>query len=140
MKRKLTQSEEISDNLTEQVFDDSSCIRCSFAPCSGQVFSSMERYEAHYYSIHSYICQQCGKNFPSDRFLDLHIDEWHNPFTEISRDRGEKVYKCFESGCEKVCSSPQKRRLHLIDKHGYPRNFLFSVIERGMGDSLLKSG
>lgn len=132
MKRKLSLSEETGVN--------SSRMQCSLPPCSGHVFSSMEHYEAHYHSVHSYICLQCGKNFPSDRFLDLHIDEVHNPFTAISRERGEKVYKCFESGCEKVCSSPQMRRLHLIDKHNYPKTFLFSMIERGMGNSLLKSG
>ena len=32
--------------------------------------------------------------------------------------------------------TPQKRRLHLIDKHGYPRHYDFRVVETGLGDRL----
>lgn len=30
-------------------------------------------------------------------------------------------YGCFIETCERKCSTPQKRRLHLIDKHMFPR-------------------
>ena len=44
--------------------------------------------------------------------------------------------------CEKVTLTPQKRRLHLIDKHGYPRSYYFQIVETGQGKrmSLLKGG
>lgn len=32
--------------------------------------------------------------------------------------------------------TPQKRRLHLIDKHGYPRNYDFRIVETGLGDRI----
>ena len=41
-------------------------------------------------------------------------------------------YKCFLSDCEKVTSTPEKRRLHLIDKHKYPRNYDFRMVARGV--------
>lgn len=44
--------------------------------------------------------------------------------------------------CEKVTLNPQKRRLHLIDKHGYPREYDFRIVHTGLGKrtSLLKQG
>ena len=30
-------------------------------------------------------------------------------------------YQCFVEGCDKVCSTPQKRRMHLTDKHVFPK-------------------
>lgn len=41
-------------------------------------------------------------------------------------------YSCFVEGCERKCMSPQKRRLHLIDKHMYPKNFFFAVTKDGI--------
>ncbi len=45
-------------------------------------------------------------------------------------------------GCDKKCFSPQKRRLHLIDKHLYPKNFFFAVTRDGIDGrrSLLLEG
>src|SRR3954447_3040965 len=41
-------------------------------------------------------------------------------------------YSCFVEGCDRKCSTPQKRRLHLIDKHMYPKNFFFAVTKEGI--------
>lgn len=41
-------------------------------------------------------------------------------------------YSCFVEGCERKCMTPQKRRLHLIDKHMYPKNFFFAVTKEGI--------
>lgn len=41
-------------------------------------------------------------------------------------------YSCFVEGCERKCMTPQKRRLHLIDKHMYPKNFFFAVTKDGI--------
>lgn len=35
-------------------------------------------------------------------------------------------------GCERKCRTPQKRRMHLIDKHMYPKNFFFAVTRDGI--------
>ncbi|KAI4766502.1 hypothetical protein E4T52_01140 [Aureobasidium sp. EXF-3400] len=76
-------------------------------------------------------CLECAKNFPTDHFLSLHIAETHDPLNRIKRERGEKTYHCFVEGCEKVCSTPQKRRMHLVDKHMFPRNYDFHIVNHG---------
>lgn len=42
-------------------------------------------------------------------------------------------YACFVEGCEKVCATPQKRRMHLFDKHLFPRNYDFFIVNDGLG-------
>lgn len=34
--------------------------------------------------------------------------------------------------CDKVCFSPEKRRMHLVDKHLFPRNYDFFVVNDGI--------
>ena len=51
-------------------------------------------------------------------------------------------YSCFVEDCDKKCSTPQKRRLHLVDKHLFPKDYDFYIINDGIDyrSSLLKSG
>ena len=41
-------------------------------------------------------------------------------------------YSCFVEGCERKCLTHQKRRMHMIDKHMYPKNFFFAVTKQGI--------
>ena len=34
--------------------------------------------------------------------------------------------------CDKMCSSARKRKMHLIDKHGYPKDYEFRIVEWGI--------
>ncbi|KAF2857900.1 hypothetical protein K470DRAFT_192949, partial [Piedraia hortae CBS 480.64] len=77
-------------------------------------------------------CLACGRIFPATHILDLHIREHHDPFVSLQRARGEKVYRCFVEGCEKVCRDGRRRRLHCIDKHGYPWGWGWGVVDRGL--------
>ncbi|KAH8194188.1 hypothetical protein TruAng_011647 [Truncatella angustata] len=125
------------------------------------VFKSYIEYEAHYSKTHTNRCAECRKNFPSDRFLDLHIEECHDAFAAVLREKGEHTvslvhlhhqcdygfltfseYSCFVEGCDRKCGTPQKRRMHLIDKHMYPKNYFFAVTKEGIDgrDSLLLEG
>jgi len=71
-------------------------ISCFLPPnCSGKPFASHEQFETHYIQTHSNRCHECGRNFPSLRFLDLHIAENHDPLTELKRERGDKTV-CIE--------------------------------------------
>ncbi|KAG9945373.1 hypothetical protein KCU85_g7309, partial [Aureobasidium melanogenum] len=106
-------------------------ITCALPPHHPIKFTTYNDYELHYHKAHSFRCIQCAKNFPSERFLSLHIAESHDPFNRVKRDRGEKTYYCFVEDCEKVCSTPQKRRMHLIDKHMFPRNYDFQIVNHG---------
>ncbi|KAL2753323.1 hypothetical protein ACRALDRAFT_2043768 [Sodiomyces alcalophilus JCM 7366] len=98
----------------------------------GMAFSSYDEYQSHYHKAHTNRCLECRSNFPSAHLLSIHIEECHDSFVAVKRDRGEHTYSCFVEGCERKCLTPQKRRLHLIDKHMYPRNFYFAVTKTGI--------
>lgn len=111
-------------------------IKCTIPPCHVNLvqFDSYLAYEAHVITFHNHVCQQCRRRFPSNQFLEIHIDENHNPFWQLARDKGEKVFSCFQygDGCNKKCGDRKKRRLHMIDKHGYPRDFNFGIVDYGL--------
>lgn len=78
-------------HLEHQYFA-SEAMKCTLPPHrSPCVFSTYEDYEVHYKQFHVNRCSECGKNFPSERFLNLHIEENHDPLMEAKRARGEKT-------------------------------------------------
>lgn len=117
-------------------------MRCSLPPHKPLSFSTYEDYETHYQKDHTNRCIECGKNLPTGHFLELHIAENHDPIVASKRDAGEKTYMCFVEGCDKVCSEWKKRRSHLVDKHGYPKNYDFLVVDHGIDGrrSMLRPG
>lgn len=52
-------------------------------------FPTHDAYEAHYTKEHLNRCIECRRNFPSPLYLNLHGDEWHDPFVAVKRDKGE---------------------------------------------------
>jgi hypothetical protein len=111
-------------------------MQCSLPPHRQALsFDSIDAFEVHYQKDHSNRCSSCSKNFPSSHFLSLHLDESHNPLRAELQAKGEKTYGCFVEDCEKKCSTPQKRRLHLIDKHLFPKSYNFQVISTGIDRS-----
>ncbi|QSS54494.1 C2H2 zinc finger domain-containing protein [Histoplasma capsulatum var. duboisii H88] len=122
---------------------DIEVMRCSLPPHKERVsFSSYEDYEVHYAQEHVNRCLECGKNFPTGHFLTLHIEELHDPIVASRRERGEKTFSCFVEGCNRKCSTSRKRRLHLIDKHQFPRLYNFSIVNTGIDqyNSMLRGG
>lgn len=117
-------------------------IKCTLPPHHPMTFGTSEEYESHYHQNHTNRCSNCGRNFPSAHFLDLHIAENHDPITAAKRDAGEKTYACFVEDCDKVCSEWKKRRSHLVDKHGFPKNYNFLVVDTGIDhrNSMLRAG
>jgi hypothetical protein len=117
-------------------------------------FDNYEAYEQHVDAFHSNRCHECNCNLPSQHYLSLHISERHDPFNAIKRERGEKTvssegiipfyftirrflclviqYACLVEGCDRICSSPPKRRMHCIDKHNFPKTYNFAVIDHGV--------
>ncbi|KAK0722344.1 hypothetical protein B0T26DRAFT_702352 [Lasiosphaeria miniovina] len=118
-------------------------MRCSLPPHKEpRTFASYEEYETHYRSEHTNRCLECRKNFPSGHLLGVHIEDLHDSFIAVKRERGDHTYSCLVEGCERKCMTPQKRRMHLIDKHMYPKNYFFGMIRDGIDgrQSLLLDG
>ncbi|KAJ9653788.1 hypothetical protein H2198_007077 [Neophaeococcomyces mojaviensis] len=135
---KIIELDESGDDITPS----DPKMQCLLPPHQPLSFTSTEEFDVHYAKEHTNRCTSCGKNFPSAHYLALHIDENHNPVREALAAKGEKTYACFVEGCEKKCSTPQKRRLHLIDKHMFPKVYNFRIIDRGIdkADSMLHTG
>ncbi|BGP09721.1 hypothetical protein JCM10049v2_005594 [Rhodotorula toruloides] len=82
----------------------------------------------------------CGRVFPDERMLQLHLTECHDELAQLKHERGEKIFACFLPSCTQLFSTPKNRRLHLIAQHGYPSQYYFSVTVWGVEDVLKKGG
>ncbi|KAL8869014.1 MAG: hypothetical protein Q9174_004591 [Haloplaca sp. 1 TL-2023] len=119
--------------ISEEQNGDSVVMKCSLAPHPEAVsFTSFEDFEVHYAQIHTNRCSECHKNFPTSHFLDLHISENHDPMVQARKAKDEKTYRCFVEGCDKVCSAPHKRKMHLQAKHYFPRDYDFFIVNDGI--------
>lgn len=49
-------------------------------------------------------------------------------------------FACLHPSCGSHFLDPKKRRLHLIDKHGFPKEYFFAVTRWGVDDVLRKGG
>ncbi|KAF7864596.1 hypothetical protein EAF04_006728 [Stromatinia cepivora] len=130
-------------HLDQESGEGPSIMRCSLPGHHRTLsFLSYDEYEVHYKKSHMNRCLECRKNFPSEHFLNLHIEENHDALVSVRKDRGEKIYSCFVEDCDRKCSTPQKRRMHLIDKHMFPQQYDFFVVNDGIDhkSSMLRSG
>lgn len=109
-----------------------SAFQCLLPPHKLMTFTTYPDYEAHYNASHTNRCKQCRKNFPTSHFLQLHLSENHDPIVAVKRERGDKTFACFLEDCDKVCVDWKKRRSHLVDKHHYPKNYDFLVVNNGI--------
>ncbi|KAH6644558.1 hypothetical protein C7974DRAFT_430321 [Boeremia exigua] len=107
-------------------------MKCLLPPHEPVAFASFEEYDVHYQKTHMNRCSECQKNFPDEHILHLHIAENHDPFNAARRERGEQTYACLVSTCERLCSTAPKRRMHCIDKHQFPKNYDFFIINDGI--------
>lgn len=88
------------DRTSEEAAAAQTVIRCTLPPHREAIpFTTYEEYEIHYQQAHVNRCGQCGKNFPTARFLDLHIEENHDSLVLACRARGEKTVLCLVSFC-----------------------------------------
>ncbi|KAF1952122.1 hypothetical protein CC80DRAFT_479672 [Byssothecium circinans] len=112
--------------------DRVSVMKCSLPPHQPLEFASFDEYDVHYQKQHLNRCSACHKNFPDEHFLHLHIAENHDSIRAAKQEQGEKTYACFVPDCDRFCSTPHKRRLHCIDKHHFPRNYDFFIVNDGI--------
>jgi hypothetical protein len=72
-------------------------MKCSLAPHKEILsFSSIEAFEVHYKKVHLNRCLECRRNFPTEHFLNLHIEENHDAIVGVRKERGEKTVGCCE--------------------------------------------
>lgn len=79
--------------LDESAVDDDSetfIMRCSLPPHRDVLsFKTYAEYEAHHNRTHMNRCVECSKNFPSEHLLNVHIEECHDAFAAVKREKGE---------------------------------------------------
>ncbi|KWU43486.1 hypothetical protein RHOSPDRAFT_6268, partial [Rhodotorula sp. JG-1b] len=88
--------------------------------------------EAHHRTYHAHVCVICGRAFPDERFLQLHLVECHDEMAQLRRERGQRIFECFVDTCPARFQTPKGRRLHLIEKHAYPPQYFFAVTVWGI--------
>ncbi|KAH9479316.1 Zinc finger protein 511 [Psilocybe cubensis] len=100
--------------------------------------------ERHYGTYHAHVCEldNCGCVFPDARLMELHQNECHDPIAALRRERGEKIFQCHipAPACGRNFLTPKARRLHLIQSHGYLKEYFFAVTNKGIGGLLKKWG
>ncbi|KAJ3378910.1 hypothetical protein HDU84_007217 [Entophlyctis sp. JEL0112] len=104
-------------------------VKCIISPaCAGlPPFATRAEYRDHCRAAHFNVCSTCRRILPTIYLLDLHISELHDPFF-VSFAEKENSYKCFVEGCNRKCSGPFKRKLHLMAKHSLPPTFNFHIV------------
>ncbi len=76
--------------------DQGAAMKCFLPPHrEPQSFRTYAEYETHYHSTHTNRCVECGKNFPSAHLLDVHIEECHDSFAAVKRERGEQTVSLY---------------------------------------------
>ena len=84
------------DPESREAIASSTKMLCSLPPHRESLqFASFEDYDAHYLKDHTNRCVECRRNFPSDHFLTLHIEENHDAFVSVRRERGERTVRAF---------------------------------------------
>lgn len=99
--------------VDESAVDDSSTVvmRCLLPPHrEALAFRSYTDYETHYHKAHSNRCFECRKNFPSDHLLSVHIEEQHDAFAAVLREKGEHTVS---KTCMSLHSKPTSTTLRI---------------------------
>src|SRR5689334_2911461 len=92
-------------DLLEDISTDIDPIVCEEAPICHEwptVLWSIAVYEQHYTLQHRYRCEVCRdrRAFPSLHWLNLHLDECHDPHIAVRRDRGEATVRRIDGRCK----------------------------------------
>ncbi|CCM05587.1 uncharacterized protein FIBRA_07815 [Fibroporia radiculosa] len=119
--------------------------------------ASTAELESHYATYHAHVCEErgCACVFPDARLLELHQTECHDPLAAVRKDRGSSFttavvsdgilltlpqFACHLVMCGRCFLTPKTRRLHLIQAHGYPKEYFFAVTNKGVGGLLKRWG
>jgi len=109
---------------------------------AGTPLAGARELESHYAKYHAHVCAVpgCECVFPDARLLELHLTECHDPLAAVRKERGDKIFACHLASCTMCFRTPKNRRLHLIQAHGYPKEYFFAVTNKGVGGLLRRWG
>ncbi|XP_043284617.1 zinc finger protein 511 isoform X1 [Venturia canescens] len=120
---------EDDEDLCHQVMKE---FPCNFLDCD-EVFHNLADYEIHYNGSHRYSCEECRITRPNSRLLEIHIQETHDKFFEISSQK-RPMYQCFVVECHEKFASPEERSGHCTTIHKFPKNFNYGSEELKIGE------
>ena len=66
-------------------------VRCTLPPHQPALFPTQSDFETHYQKDHANRCSACGRNFPTEHYMNLHIAENHDPINEVLRQKHERI-------------------------------------------------
>ncbi|KAJ1664705.1 hypothetical protein IW140_003964 [Coemansia sp. RSA 1813] len=107
-------------------------IFCNSPPCLGSAaFPTTLAFEKHYDQVHQNMCSTCSAIFPSSHWLDLHIQELHDAFFSARIAHGDKAFQCFLPSCPETFACSERRKLHMVGEHQFPRSFDWMLVRNG---------
>ncbi|KAG8779647.1 hypothetical protein FRC15_010035, partial [Serendipita sp. 397] len=97
-------------------------------------FQTIDALETHFAQRHAFVCPEpdCTCILHSEHFLQLHRKEFHDSRALEAKENGESIYECLVPNCDKLSPTPNQRKRHLINDHGFDEKFFFSVIKYGI--------
>mmetsp|Transcript_19494 Transcript_19494/g.25345 ORF Transcript_19494/g.25345 Transcript_19494/m.25345 type:complete len:261 (-) Transcript_19494:101-883(-) len=96
---------------------------CVAANC-GEEFTSRKLLSQHFVHSHLFSCRHCSAVLPTHHLLELHAVEFHDSYFQVA-SKQRKMYECLVNGCKKSFWDSQRRMLHLVSKHAYPKTYSF---------------
>lgn len=111
---------EDDEELCHEVIREFSC----YATGCKAIFKTLVDFEMHYNTNHRYVCAECKKTLPNPRLLDIHVQETHDSFFQVSCTR-KPMYQCYVCECDLKFNNPVERRHHCITVHKFPKNFRY---------------
>jgi hypothetical protein len=114
--RKMDRQEKMTKRLSVLLYP------CGVSGCSKR-FRTISDCESHYEESHMFQCVICASIFPSNSWLDRHLEEAHDVYFATAIERGKAFYKCWV--CWENFSTVKERLFHLRAEHGYPKWFRF---------------
>lgn len=61
------------------------------APGCTSTFKTLVEFEMHYNGCHNFTCLECKKNRPTERLLDIHIEETHDSYFQVAAEKKSMV-------------------------------------------------
>lgn len=91
---RATKITELDESAVDDGPNPTFTMKCSLPPHRDVVsFRTYAEYEAHHNRTHTNRCVECGKNLPSEHLLNVHIEECHDAFAAVRREKGEHTVR-----------------------------------------------